>query len=492
MKIFLSGFLHETNTFVSSRASYIDFTSGANGPIVRGNAILALQAANLAIGGFISEFEASTDILIPGLWAHATPSGPVTYDAYERIVGEIIDGLRESRADAVFLDLHGAMVAEHVDDAEGELLRRVRNVVGPDALVVATLDLHANVSAQMFESANALVAYRTYPHVDMFDTGVRAARLLMKIAADRKFHHRGMRRGPFLVPIEAMTTFARPAAELYDALAMLESRHDVDLSIAMGFPAADIPECGPTIWGYGTDHAALYSALNHLYRQLTSHEDNWGVDYLSANDAVLRAIALAEPASRPVVIADTHDNPGAGADSNTTEMLAALLRHDVKRAALGILCDPSAAAAAHEAGVGATLDLTLAARTQRALRARFVVEHLSDGVCRLEGPMMRNAEMRLGPCACLSVEGIQVAVSTAKTQMLDLNLYRMFGIEPEAMSILVNKSSVHFRAAFEPIAEAILIARTEDGIATDPARLPWIKLDRSVRSAPRYKLKNKS
>ncbi|TCW83938.1 microcystin degradation protein MlrC [Burkholderia sp. SRS-46] len=486
MKYFVAGFLHETNTFVTSRARYSDFAEGANGPIVRGDAVLALQKANLAIGGFITALDPGADTLIPGLWAHATPSGPVTQDAFERIADEIVDGARAAKADAIFLDLHGAMVVEHVDDGEGELLRRVREAVGPDTTIAASLDLHANVTAQMFENADGLVAYRTYPHVDMADTGARAARLISRIEQERGRYHRGIRRGPFLIPIEAMTTSSPPAADLYRALATLEADLDVDLSIALGFPAADIAECGPTIWGYGTQGAALDEALDRLYRQFTSREDDWRASCLSPDDAVMTATAIAANANRPVVIADTHDNPGAGADSNTTEMLAALLRHRVNRAAIGIICDPAAAAAAHAAGIGSTITLTLAEGTPRAFQATFVVDGLSNGECRLEGPMMRNVDLRLGPCACLRVDGVRVVVSSVKTQLLDCNLYRMVGIQPEAMAILVNKSSVHFRAAFEPIAEAVLVARTADGIVTDPARLPWRKLDPAIRVAPRH------
>ncbi|WP_423396201.1 M81 family metallopeptidase [Burkholderia sp. LMG 21824] len=487
MKYFVAGFLHETNTFVSSRARYSDFAEGANGPIVRGDAVLALQKANLAIGGFIAALDPGADTLIPGLWAHATPSGPVTQDAFERIAGEIVDGARAAKADAIFLDLHGAMVVEHVDDGEGELLRRLREAVGPGTIIAASLDLHANVTAQMFESADGLVAYRTYPHVDMADTGARAARLIARIAQERGRYCRGIRRGPFLVPIEAMATSSPPAADLYRALASLEADLGVDLSIALGFPAADIAECGPTIWGYGIEGAALDEALDRLYRQFTSCEEDWRASCLSPDDAVMTAMAIAANAKRPVVIADTHDNPGAGADSNTTEMLAALLRHGVNHAALGIICDPAAAAAAHAAGVGSTITLTLADGTPRAFQATFVVDGLSDGECRLEGPMMRDVDLRLGPCACLRVDGVRVVVSSVKTQLLDCNLYRMVGIQPEAMAILVNKSSVHFRAAFEPIAEAVLVARTADGIETDPAKLPWRKLNPAVRVAPRHR-----
>ncbi|AOK32409.1 MULTISPECIES: M81 family metallopeptidase [Burkholderia] len=484
MKIFVAGFGHETNTFVSSRARYDDFDGGAYGPIFVGDAIFSLRTQNLPIAGFIDVIGRTSNQVMPGIWAHATPSGFVTDDAYERIANEIVERARHARADAIYLDLHGAMVTERFDDGEGELLKRLRAVVGPRVIIVASLDLHANVTEQMFHHADALVPFRTYPHVDMAETGARAARVLLRIGSGGRREHRVFRRMPFLIPIEAMATSQAPASHLYALVARLEREYEVDLSVTLGFPSADICECGPAIWGDGVNRAELDDAIARLEQVFCADEENWQAAYLSADEAVLRAKEIARSAAGPVVIADTHDNPGAGAGSDTTEILEALLRHRVPRAAFGLLYDPAAAAAAHAAGVGASVDLTLAAHTARPLPVRCFVEALADGRCKLEGPMMRGTELRLGLCACLRVEDVRVVVTSMKTQLLDRNLYRMVGIEPERMAVLVNKSSVHFRAAFEPIAEEILIARTQAGIVTDPARLSWKKLDPAMRLSP--------
>ncbi|KVE37558.1 M81 family metallopeptidase [Burkholderia sp. BDU5] len=484
MRIYVAGFLHETNTFVETRTQYVDFAHGANGPIAVGDALFAMRDANLPVSGFLQSVADTLNVVAPGIWTYATPSGVVTGDAYERIVNEILRRACEARPDAVYLDLHGAMVSERYEDGEGELLKRLRMMVGPRPIIVASLDLHANVTEQMFEYADALVPFRTYPHVDMAETGARSARTLFRIAESGRRPYRAFWRAPFLIPIEAMSTSQSPAAETYALVADVELRYGVDLGVALGFPAADIRECGPAVWACGSSKREVKSALEELKQRIVESEGKWKATYFSPDEAVLRAKTLAVAATRPIVIADTHDNPGAGADSDTTEMIEALLRHRVRRAAIGIVCDPAAARSAHESGVGARVSLALAGHTSHPLRGEFLVESISHGRCRLEGPMMRDLELHLGPCACLKIDGVRVVVSTVKTQLLDRNLYRMVGIAPEKMAILVNKSSVHFRAAFEPIAEAILIARTTTGIVTDPERLPWRKIDPRMRLGP--------
>ena len=177
MRIAIGGFQHETNTFAPSRATFADFARAGGWPgLCRGGEIMEIMVArNLPIAGFIDYFKGSRHQLLPTAWAAAEPSAHVTRDAFERIAAMIVQGIRDAQPDAVYLDLHGAMVAEHLDDGEGELLARVRAVVGPAAPIVTSLDLHANVTERMLACADLMVAYRTYPHVDMAETGVRAA-----------------------------------------------------------------------------------------------------------------------------------------------------------------------------------------------------------------------------------------------------------------------------------------------------------------------------
>ena len=489
MKILLAGFQHETNTFAPSKAAYENFVRGEGfPPMVRGADLLGLRDVNVPAGGFILAAEAAGHTLVPVIWAGASPSAHVTRDAYERIAEEILSAARLGNFDAIYLDLHGAMVAEHVDDGEGELLADLRAIVGPDLPIVASLDLHANVTERMLANADGLVAYRTYPHIDMALTGRMAAAFLKGfIASDRRVH-RASRRLPFLIPINGMCTLLEPARSAYGRIAALETGEVLSLSFAPGFPAADFPECGPVVWGYGRSPAAAASAVDQLYDQFVADERAWAVPFLTPDEAVTEAMRLAIGSDRPVVIADTQDNPGAGGDSNTTGMLRALVRLGATDAALGLICDPTAAAAAHAAGLGATIRLALGGRSgapgDAPFEALFEVAHLSDGRCILEGPMMTGAKVDLGPTACLRLGGVQIVVSSHKAQMLDRNLFRIGGVAPERMKILVNKSSVHFRADFAPIAAAILVAKAPGPMQADPGDLPWQRLAPGIRIRP--------
>ena len=498
MKILIAGFQHETNTFAPTKAAYQNFLQGEGfPPLTRGLEVLKLRDVNVPIGGFIKDAEAAGHALIPVIWAGASASAHVTEDAYERIAGEIVEAVKSGGFDAIYLDLHGAMVAEHIDDGEGELLERVRAVVGSSLPLVVSLDLHANVTEKMLKHADALVAYRTYPHVDMAETGERAAKILAKITSDNRPVKRAMRRIPFLVPVNGMCTLVEPSRGMYDVLASLEqaaadSADSPDslfsLSFAPGFPAADFPECGPVIWGYGFDEDAVTQAVETLFDKMVAHEAQWEVRFLAPDEAVIEAMRLSRNAHQPVIIADTQDNPGVGGDSNTMGMVRALLRNGAQEAAVGLIWDAEAAAAAHKAGVGAKIELALAGRSgvqgDEPLIGTFEVDYLSDGRVRFDGPMMNGMWTELGPVACLRIDGVRIAVSSIKMQMFERNLYRIAGIDPERMKILVNKSSVHFRADFEASAAAILVAKAPGPMAADPSDLPWKRLDPQIRLRP--------
>jgi microcystin degradation protein MlrC len=485
MRILVAGFHHETNTFASSQATYDNFESGDGwAPMKRGIEVLNLRGINVPMGGFITAMDALGHTLIPVLWAAANPSGRVTEDAYERIAGEITEAAQNNEIDAIYLDLHGAMVVDHVDDGEGELLQRLRQIVGPSVAIIASLDLHANVTQRMLDYSDGLVAYRTYPHVDMAETGMRAAQLLKDVRRYGGSSYRVSRRLPFLIPINGMCTTVAPAKWLYRQLGALEAGDIWSISFAPGFPAADFPECGPTIWGYGQDEYELTQAIDALFDRVVQSEENWGTRFFTPDEAVLEAMRISEHAARPVVIADTQDNPGAGGGSNTTGMLRALIRNGARRAAVGLICDPSVARAAHVAGAGARIRTALGDQSETSFEGEFLVESLSDGKGLFEGPMMTGACVELGLTACLKIEDVRVVVSSERVQMIDRNLYRMVGIQPELMKILVNKSSVHFRADFEPIAEAVIVAKSPGVALVDPADFPWTRLRHGLRTSP--------
>jgi microcystin degradation protein MlrC len=489
-RIAVGAFLHETNTFAPTKATYDDFVHGGGWPsMAHGTDVLkVMRKINVGLAGFVEAAEANGWELVPTISAAAVPSAHVTSDAFERVMKEIVDGIAAAGPiDAVYLDLHGAMVTEDYDDGEGETLARVRKVIGKDVPLVVSLDLHANVSPEMMAHADALIAYRTYPHIDMADTGRACARHLALMLKTKARFAKAFRQLPFLIPISWQCTNDQPTKGIYQKLAALESDAVPTLSFAPGFPAADFRDCGPSVFAYGRTQADADAAADKLVALVESHEDDFDGRIYSPDDGVRLAMELAKSATRPIVIADTQDNPGAGGDSDTTGMLRALVRNKAS-GATGVIYDPESASAAHAAGVGATVTLSLGGKSgisgDAPYRETFVVEKLSDGKFVAAGPYYRGRDMDMGPSACLRIGDIRVVVGSYKAQLADQSMYRYVGIEPTEQKILVNKSSVHFRADFEPIAEKLLICAAPGAMPADTATLPWTRLRPGIRIKP--------
>jgi len=490
-RIAVGGFLHETNTFAPTKASYDDFVHGGGWPsMAKGADVLkVMRNINVGLAGFVEAAETNDWELVPTISCAASPSAHVTEDAYERIVKMMIDGIKAAGPfDAVYLDLHGAMVAEHLDDGEGEVLARVRKVIGKDLPLIASLDLHANVTPEMIAHADALVAYRTYPHVDMADTGRAAAEHLARLLKTKQRFAKAFRQLPFLIPISWQCTNDQPTKAIYQKLAALQSEAVPTLSFAPGFPAADFVHCGPSVFAYGRTQQDADAAVDKIAALIENHEDDFDGRIYSPDEGVRLAMELAKTARKPIVIADTQDNPGAGGDSDTTGMLRALVRNNAKRAALGVIYDPQSAKAAHAAGVGATVTLALGGKSgipgDAPYKESFVVEKLSDGNFVAPGPYYGGRDMEMGPSAALRIGDVRVVVSSHKAQLADQSMYRFVGIEPTEQAILVNKSSVHFRADFEPIAEQLLICAAPGAMPADTADLPWTRLRPGIRLKP--------
>lgn len=481
-RIAIGGFLHETNTFAPSQADYAAFDGGSGyGHIRRGDEIFAhLSNVNAAIAGAIRLGREQGWELVPALWSAASPSAHVTKDAFERIGGELIDRIAAAMPlDGVFLDLHGAMVCTHVDDGEGELLARLRARIGYDVPVVVALDLHANVTQRMVDEADLLDSYRTYPHIDMTETGLRAARVLAGILVTGERPAKAFLQAPFLTAIAWQSTFTEPARGLYARLEDL-ARDVTAISFNMGFPAADFPDCGMSVLAYGPGADAAAAAL---MAAVNAAEPAFRGRVWMPDEGVAEALRLAATASRPVILSDTQDNPGAGANSDTTGMLRAMLKAGAT-GAVGNFYDPAAAEAAHAAGLGAKVRLALGGRSQPGdtpLDAEFTVEALTGGTFPAPGPYYGGRVLEMGPSACLRLEGLRIAVTSAKAQMADREQFRNLGIHPEREKILVIKSSNHFRADFQPHAEAILVCEAPGPMAVSPATLPWRRLRHGIR-----------
>ncbi|HET9693199.1 MAG TPA: M81 family metallopeptidase, partial [Steroidobacteraceae bacterium] len=376
-RVAVGGFQHETNTFSPRLATLVDFETPDAWPgLTRGPALFeAIAGINLPAAGFAAEARSLRHELVALTWCSAQPSGRVTRQAFEHIADLLCEDLRAAGPlDAVYLDLHGAMVAEHVDDADGEVLRRVRAVVGPAVPVVASLDYHANVSARMTQQAHALVTYQTYPHVDMAECGARAARCLHDLFGKPR-PRVAFESLDFLVPLTSQSTLAQPMQDIAALAAQLERPPLLAVNVAPGFPAADVPECGPSAYACGWDAAVARDAVSRLADALREREGEFALELYSVAEACRLAQSTTAPRGRPLVLADTQDNPGAGGNADTTTLLKALVAARVSRVLAGVYCDPQAAARAHAAGVGARLDLEFGGRSgppgETPLAARF-------------------------------------------------------------------------------------------------------------------------
>jgi microcystin degradation protein MlrC len=492
-RIAIGGFQHETNTFAPSKADYAAFEAGGGWPGVQYGEPLfaAVEGANIPAQGAIQALRALGHTLVGTAWAAASPSAHVTADAFEKIAGGIVSRLGNSLpVDGVYLDLHGAMVSEGYDDGEGEILRRVRALVGPRVPIAASLDLHANVTRAMVDNADALVAYRTYPHVDMADTGARAARLLDQMLKTGRRPAGGFHQLDYLTGIPSQCSFIEPCKGIYEELSRLETKHGAVLSFAPGFAMADFADCGMSVFGYSFEKKDAEQAVAQLRRIVAESEKDFALELHSPGEAVRRARERGQPGN-PVVLADTQDNPGAGGNGDTTGLLREMISQNPKDAVLGLLIDPSAAQRAHEAGKNSTLVFSLGGLSGIAgdspLAGEFTVERLGDGRFTCTGPMFKGFRMQLGAMALLrsrAAPGVRVALASRKCQAADQEMFRHLGVEPGTERILALKSSVHFRADFEPIAREVLVVKAPGPALADPAEFKWTKLRKGVRLRP--------
>lgn len=490
-RIAVGGFQHETNTFSTVPATFAEFEAPDAWPgLTRGDAMLeAVAGINLPADGFVQEARSLRHELVPLAWCSAQPSGRVTRDAFEHVVALLLHELRSRGAvDAVYLDLHGAMVAEHVDDADGEVLRRVRSTVGPHVPIVASLDFHANISPQMAQVATALVSYRTYPHVDMADCGARAARVLHDLLRSARTGSR-LEQLDFLIPLTSQSTLAEPLRTLMAEAETAERAPLVSVCLAPGFPAADVADCGPSVYACATDASVAADTVQRLASELRRREGEFALELLTVDQAVAMLSREPAPRGRPVILADTQDNPGAGGNADTMSLIKALVASGTRKVLAGVICDPEAAERAHAAGEGASVELRLGARTGSALEtpleACYSVRALGDGRFTGTGPFYRGGRFDLGPMALLELGGVHIAVASRKQQAADQAMFRHLRAEPADYAVLVLKSSVHFRADFGPIASRIHVVEAPGPNIADPAKLPFRHLRPGMRTRPR-------
>ena len=491
-RIAIGGFLHESHSFAPRPTSYTDFVHPAGFPrLTEGAAMLdAVRGTSVPAAGALAIAEAANAAIVPLAWCFANPAGPVQDEAFERIASLICAALShaldEAPLDGVYLDLHGAAVVDSFPDAEGELLRRVRAIVGDMPLTIS-LDPHANLTQQMVTLADAVVPFRTYPHVDMKDAGAQAMRLLLQRIDRGTPWARAFRQFEFWLPLGSQCTLMPPMSEVMTQRASLAERLDVvELAFCFGFPYADFADCGPAVAAYADTQAKADAAADAFVAHVAAREASFVQETLPAAEAVSEAMRLAARASKPIMIADTQDNPGGGGHGDTTGLLAELVRQQAKGAVLCLINDAESVAACQAAGEGSTLSLSLGGKSDGLpFDCTARVRKLTDGRFTLTGPMGAGNPGNLGPCALIDIDGVRVMVVSHKMQALDQAILRHVGVEPSECSILALKSSVHFRADFGPIAEKIIVGIAPGPVVADPAILNFRYVRANVRRRPR-------
>ena len=505
-RIAVGGFQHETNTFAPLRATWADFERADAWPgFVRGSELIeAVEGYNIPIAGAVKTLHELGHQLVPLCWCSAPPSSYVERDAYEKVAAAIIEDLMAAGPlNGIYLDLHGAMVAEHHEDGEGQLLRRIRDLVGRRIPIVTSLDFHTNLTPEMVEHATAMIGYRTYPHIDMAATGSRAAELLDRLIKDRRPLYKAYRQVGFLMPLVWQCTLAEPAKGIFELLAEIERGADkagapggshnqgvVSITHTPGFPPADIKECGPALVVYGHDKEAAEAAADRLLAAIAAREGDFAGRLYAPDEAVAEALRIARTASKPVVLADIQDNPGAGGTSDTVGVLRALIARKAEGAVIGMMVDPEAAERATALGEGALLDCGVGAKIGYAgetpVEAKWRVVRLGSGRFTGTGPMYGGAKFNIGPMALITDEdsGVSAVLAAKRIQANDKEMFRHVGVEPAEVPILALKSTVHFRADFQPIAEVVLAVQSPGAHITDPANLPYRNLRPGIRLRP--------
>lgn len=484
------GFMHETNCFVPMRTNYDYYAKGGeNPPLARGEEIFERLTGNsFGTSGFLDEMRKKHE-LVPLIWGAGGAGGYVTDDAFERIVCELVGRLSQAMpVDAVYLDLHGAMCSLTYQDAEGEVLRRVRATIGPDIPLVISLDYHANVTSQIAELTDGIAIYLTYPHIDRQHTGGRAARILQRVLEKGQPTDRAFRKIPFLLPLNFQCTLNDPSKSIVEESVAGEGGEILDLCYAAGFPPSDLYQCGPAVICHGYDREAVENAADRIENLILHNEERFSERLYKPDEAVKEAMHIAVSANKPVILADTQDNPGCGGTCDTTGLLEALVRHDAQGVAMCVMNDPQAAVAAHKVGEGADIEIELGGKHHipgdKPFKGKFKVTKIANGQFTATGRSIPGRQVNLGPTALLTIGGVSVFTASRRMQAFDQDILRHVGIEPSKQKILALKSTCHFRADFDYIAEKTLIVLAPGGHIVDSTQYPFKFLRPGVRLTP--------
>ncbi|MBT4963258.1 MAG: M81 family metallopeptidase [Francisellaceae bacterium] len=475
MRIAVAGFQHETNTFSTQKTVLEDFEQADVWPkLCEGREILnLLSGMNIPMSGFIEQAAHEHVQVVPILWCSAPPSGLVNKDAFEMISQKIITGIIESQPDAIYLDLHGAMVAEHQDDPDGSLIKQMRQQLDSTIPIIVSLDYHANVSKDMFEYSNLLLSYKTYPHIDMADTGKLACQILVHNIAGLSY--KAFKLLPFQIPLPWQCSTIEPMSTIFTNIEKLQNKYDAIISFCPAFPLSDVDYLGPTICSYGAKESDVNEIIKIVEHDIIQAKPDFNGKLWSATEAI--DYSLSRPG--PIIFADTQDNSGGGASSDVVEIIKIFAERKLKSTVVAMVCDPISMEVVANHYEGDNIELTLGGRTstpnQSPLCGTFKIISIRLGQFIGTGPYYKGCQIDLGPMACLDYQGVEVIVSSRKMQAADRSIFHYMGIDPSERHILCLKSSVHFRADFTALSSEILVVLSPGSNIADPKQLNYQK-----------------
>lgn len=457
MRIVTGTISHETNVFSNIRTDLEEFRKRR---LYYGDELFEhFEGTKTPAGGIIEGCTQHGYELFPTVFASATPSGIITKEAFDQLLSGVLKGIKKAGViDAAVLHLHGAGVSEEYPDVEGKVLSEVRKLIG-DKPLVATFDLHANYTQEMVDNADILVGYDTYPHIDGYERGVEAVNLTRKMLEGRLKPTKGFKQPPMLPALQVQFTGKPPMNKLLEKAHKMEAYPEVEtITVAAGFPWSDIPSAGLSFIVTTNNNQELADKLaQELYDMAWSMRRDFLVGPTTVQEALKN---VAHAIEGPIILADIGDNPGGGTPEDGTIVLRTILEKGLRGGVIALIWDPAAVDVASKSGIGNVVNLKLGGHTDKlhgeSLPIEGKVKLLSEGKFTNKGPMGTGSESDMGKTAVLEVGGNDVIVTSKRLQPLDLQLYRSLGIEPTEKKFIVVKSSVHYRAAHEPIAAEVI------------------------------------
>jgi len=482
MRAVIAMMKHETNTFSPVPTPLARF--GRDGAWFGNSAEDAFRGTNTGMAAFLDLCHAAGAQIATPVAASASPSGKVPDAVYRRLSDAICEAV-DRGCDALFLDLHGAMVAEGTDDGEGTLLARIR-ALRPDLPIAVALDLNTNLTAAMVDNATVLAGYKTYPHIDIYKTGERAGKLLLRALAGEIRPVMAWRRLPLLAHTLRMGTDDQPMRDLIARADGFEREGLLDVSVFGGFPMADIPQPGFSVLAVADrDRTEAGRAVDVIADEAWRRRGEFVYRPEPLAQSVARAKTLAARGG-PILLIDHADNCASGGTQDTMAVLAEALRQGLSDIAVFVICDPEAVATLLDAGIGARvtvalggkLDMPAIGRKGEPLVLSGRVRGATDGEFTVTGPMMTGTRASLGRSVVFETEGASIIVCERNHEPWDLGCFRSLGIEPTEKTYLLLKSRIHYRAGFLPIAKAIVECDGVGVTSSNYALFPFAKVER--------------